>query len=104
MIHRPRNDRFIDYRMPLSWIITTAVTLILTFGAFFTKLDTISTQLNKLEIRNDKRDDSFQLIINSISEIKTIDSLQSEAINRNKSDISELKNDLTELRKANGKN
>lgn len=101
----PRPNRFIDYRMPLSWIITTAVTLILTFGAFFTKLDTISSQLNKMEIRNDKRDDSIQLIINAMSEIKTINSLQSEAIDRNKSDILDLKNDVSELRKGvNGKN
>lgn len=81
----------IDAKMPLTWLLMTAGTVIFSFGSLYMKIDTQGIALKEVSAKLEKRDDSMTVVLTTLTEVKTNNNAQDAAIARNAADIADLK-------------
>lgn len=84
----------IDAKLPLSWLIGCAFSVVFSFGTLYMKLDTQSIALKDVQAKLEKRDDSMTVVLTTLAEVKTSNLNQDQSIQRNAADISEIKRQL----------
>ena len=92
--------KVIDAKLPLTWLITSAVAVILAMGGVFMKLDNVSVALSKLEAKTDSRDERINLLAQTQIQQQGKNDTQDAQIVRSQSDIVDLKRDIDEIRKS----
>ena len=95
-----RPQKIIDAKLPLPWLIGSACAVIFSMGGLFVKLDAVGTALTKLEVKTDTRDDRINLLTQSLIQQQGKNDIQDAQIQRNASDITDLKNSNEDIRKT----
>lgn len=91
-------SKIIDKTIPITWVITSVVSLVIACGVFLEKLNTISNSIIKLEARFDKREDTTQMILIQLGETKLqIDQLTLNQV-KTQSEIDKMRNDIEDLK------
>lgn len=85
----PRNN--LDTKVPLTWVIGAAVTVIVAFSVNTYKVDMLVKAVEKIETKADTRDDKINTLTQSIIQ-------QQSQTSRNTEDIGEIKRDVNQLK------
>lgn len=84
----------IDAKLPLTWLISSAVAIVLSFGSLYAKMDAQNDTLKDLSSKLEKRDDNMSILLTSLAEVKSNNLTQDAAIARNAEDIADIKHRL----------
>lgn len=93
-MHDRRSTKLIDMKIPLTWLLVSAISVGLSIGGLFNKVDTVTSALARLEKTIETRDEKLNTIVESISAVRSKTEVQQIQIERNSSDISEIKSNL----------
>lgn len=92
------NQRFIDAKLPLAWLIGCAVSIVFSLGIVYNKLGNLEESNKTIENKIDKRDESINALQAQIIATQGKDALQDIQINRNQSDISNMQSSIEAMR------
>lgn len=95
-----RPQKIIDAKLPLPWLIGCATAIVFSMGGVFVKLDAVGSSLSKLEAKTDNRDERISSLMQTLIQQQGKNDTQDAQIQRNASDISDVKRDVEELRKS----
>ena len=84
----------IDAKLPLSWLLGVAASVLFSFGSLYVKLDTQSIALKDVQNKLEKRDDSMTVVLTTLAEVKTSNLNQDQSIQRSANDIIEINRQL----------
>jgi hypothetical protein len=94
-----RPQKIIDAKLPLPWLIGCACAVVFSMGGVFVKLDAVGIALTKMEAKTDLRDERITTLSTALIQQQGRNETQDAQINRNQSDIAEIKRDLDEIGK-----
>jgi hypothetical protein len=84
----------VDTKLPLTWVISSAFGIIFSVGGVYIELKNISNSLEKIERKNDLRDDKIQQINQMAIETNGRVTNQQSQLERAQLDMSELRRDF----------
>lgn len=90
--------KFIETKLPLPWLLSTAAATILSLGGVFMKLDILSQNIAKLESKTDIRDERIAALNQNLLLQQGRNDTQQTQINRNMEDIADIKKDIADIR------
>lgn len=93
------DQRIIDAKLPLPWLIGCACAIVFSMGGVFVKLDNVNTALNKIEAKTDNRDDRITTLAATLIQQQGKNDTQDAAILRIQTDVIEIRRTLDETRK-----
>lgn len=87
----PPSNSIITPKVPLSWVISSAVAIVFALGFNAYKVDAIVKSVDKLETRSESRDDKINTLAQSLIQ-------QQSQTSRNTDDIVDIKRDVNQLK------
>lgn len=95
-----RNPRVIETKFPITWVITSAVSVVLTMGTVYMKVDATASQVAEMKITLAKMDDRQTQLMQAVMAQQSKNDLQQEQISRNYADISEIAKKVDQFRRG----
>ncbi len=95
-----RPQKIIDAKLPLPWLIGSVCAVVFSMGGVFVKLDAVGVSLTKLEAKTDTRDERISSLMQTLIRQQGKNDAQDAQIQRNASDISDVKRNVEELRES----
>lgn len=92
-------QRVIDAKFPLTWLIGSAAAIIFAMGSVSFQISGLSATVAKIEAKTDIRDERTNVISQSIIALQGDNRTQQAMIDRTTSDITEVKRDIEEMKR-----
>lgn len=95
--------RAIDGKIPLTWLVSSAVSMILAFGGIFAKLETVTSSIQRLDARSEQRDERVGLLLSDIAVLRGEHTAHKNEASRLAKELERLREDYERFRRENNK-
>jgi hypothetical protein len=93
-------SRIIETKIPLTWLVTSVLSVVLAFGGLFVKVDNATSAVSELKAKIESRDDRMTMLIQGLTEVKGVNSMQQSQIDRVQTDLIDVRRDLIDVRQS----
>lgn len=84
----------VETKFPITWVITSAVSVILTMGTVYMKVDATAAQVAEIKVTVNKIEDRQTQLMQAATQQQAKNETQQDQINRTIADIADLRNKI----------
>ena len=95
--HSNAHRKMVDTKIPLYWLIGSAIAIVFSMGIAYAKLDSVAATQEKMLLASQSRDSQINTLQSAIAQTQGVNSNQDIRLNRFGSDMEEVRKDIRQL-------